>query len=658
MSRLTTLGIERFRVGAWEGVSAVLLALAVFGGTKAWIDAIDNRSAENQGARVASTLRTALATPVEALYALQDYLRVQRPQPLTAAEFREFCRPAIERHPQIAALEWFVDLNGAERADFERLVATEHQDYEIREPTRAGDMVRAVARSRHVALVYMEPFVPVVQGLDLAFDPLRLEPADRAFASGRATLSDRFQLVEDPPEILSVAVYAPLTNARWTASETSEGDYQRGVAVALFRLTPLLTESLKHLDLTGLALELADPRARADVRALFKKGEIQAGMLHYDSDVAFVDRVYRLRVHVARSTLVAAPHIAAFVSLLLSALLIALMQVRKSSRRFKRAAERLGQYQLEGRIASGGMGSVYLARHAMLKRPTAIKIAHEDQAPANLEHEVLLTSTLTHPNTILVYDFGRGEEGEFYYAMEYVEGYDLEELVQQHGPLPPGRAIRLLLQAAGSLAEAHDKGLVHRDVKPSNLMITERGGTRDFLKVLDFGLARAAAAPGAVPGASSAFAGTPGFAAPEVVAGQMATARSDVFSLGAVAYFLLSGSGPFAALSSPIEALTRSLTAAPTPLPETVPTPLAQLVQSCLAKAPEHRPRSMRSVAELLREAQNACPPWTASDAEAWWANHPKQGKVQTVPSTATFVPKMRGLRSTRPGSDARWPSK
>jgi CHASE1-domain containing sensor protein len=651
MERQSTRGIQLGRKGVLAATMSALVSVAAYFGTSLWVEAVDARAVQSQSVRLASTLRTALATHVEALYALQAYLRVRRHQPLTAAEFREFCRPAIERHPEIAALEWFADVARSERDDFERLLSDERQSYEIREPTRAGDMVRAVGRARHLALVFMEPVVPAVEGLDLAFDPLRLEPADRAFAKSSATLSDRFQLVEDPPEIFSVAVYAPITDARWQTQTGSAAKFERGVAVALFRLTPLLARALRSHDLSGVALELIDPRAPAEVRVLYRQGNISGAARQHESEVAFVDRVYQLRLHAEPSSFAIAPVIAGAVAFVLCVAFIALAELRKRARRLQRAAERLGQYQLEGRIASGGMGTVYLARHAMLKRPTAIKIANEGQAPASLEQEVLLTSTLTHPNTVLVYDFGTSEQGEFYYAMEYVEGYDLEELVQLHGPLPAGRAIRLLLQAAGSLGEAHERGLVHRDVKPSNLMITERGGARDFLKVLDFGLARAVATPNGVPGASTAFAGTPGFAAPEVVAGHVASARSDVFSLGAVAYFLLSGRGPFAAINSPIDALTRSLTQAPEPLPAQVPRLLADFVMACLSKEPERRPQSMRSVTELLREAQSTCAAWTASEAEAWWSMHPKPSRVPATPSTPAFLPALRGLRSTRPGS-------
>jgi serine/threonine-protein kinase len=285
-----------------------------------------------------------------------------------------------------------------------------------------------------------------------------------------------------------------------------------------------------------------------------------------------------------------------------------------------------------------------------LRRPTAIKIANADLSPASFEKEVLLTSTLTHPNTVVVYDFGRGKDGAFYCAMEYIDGYDFEMLVQEHGPLPPARAIRLLLQAAASLEEAHGKGLVHRDVKPGNIMLTERGGTRDFVKVLDFGLARPRVGVGPVPAQSVLFAGTPGYAAPEVIAGSPATPASDVFSLGAVAYFLLAGHGPFTELGSSADALTRTLATEPPRLPSTVPEPLARVVLACLAKLPEERPPSMVSLCERLRAALTDCAPWTRDDAERWWADHPPRSSAGSPASQATFAPASRGLPTYRSG--------
>jgi serine/threonine-protein kinase len=189
---------------------------------------------------------------------------------------------------------------------------------------------------------------------------------------------------------------------------------------------------------------------------------------------------------------------------------------------------------------------------------------------------------------------------------------------------------------------------VHRDVKPSNIMLTERGGTRDFVKVLDFGLARSQLVPGNSGPRSVTFAGTPGYAAPEVIAGSAAGPASDVFSLGAVAHFLLAGQGPFSAADSTTDALTRTLSAEPAPLPADTPDALARVVRACLEKSPSLRVASMTALAERLRGALASCTPWTREDAEHWWRDHPPSRISSPLTSSAaTFVPAGRGLRTS-----------
>jgi serine/threonine protein kinase len=206
-------------------------------------------------------------------------------------------------------------------------------------------------------------------------------------------------------------------------------------------------------------------------------------------------------------------------------------------------AKQLGQYTLEDKLGAGGMGTAYRARHAMLRRPTAVKLLdpaqQSDAAVARFERDVQATSALTHPNTIQIFDYGRTPDGIFYYDMDILEETNLDALVARAGPLPEARALYLLKQACGSLAEAHADGLVHRDVKRANLFLTRRGGMADFVKVLDFGLVKAAGgADEAHLTAANAVTGTPLYLSPEAVnEPDRLDARADVYAFGAVAYY-------------------------------------------------------------------------------------------------------------------------
>lgn len=286
------------------------------------------------------------------------------------------------------------------------------------------------------------------------------------------------------------------------------------------------------------------------------------------------------------------------------------------------AATQLGQYRIGELLGRGGMGEVYLAEHALLRRPTAVKLlrdASSASARDRFRREVQTASSLSHPNTVEIYDYGRTPDGVFYFAMEYVEGATLEDVVRATGPLPAERVLHLLAQVAGSLSEAHRRGLVHRDIKPSNLMLCERGGVPDTLKVMDFGLVRD------VTDADDeeSLSGTPLYMAPEMIlAADGAVPQSDVYSLGATATFLLTGAPPFTSHSL-VEILSDHLATEPTSL-AIANRPLAELISRCLAKEPAER----FDDAGALLEALEACPDaraWRASDARVWWG---EQGDI------------------------------
>jgi hypothetical protein len=318
--------------------------------------------------------------------------------------------------------------------------------------------------------------------------------------------------------------------------------------------------------------------------------------------------------------------------LTLMLLLLALL-ARRLERRVREAvvaAGQLGQYSLEEKIGAGGMGSVYRARHAMLRRPTAVKLLEPakttDVSVARFEREVQLTSQLNHPNTITIYDYGRTAEGVFYYAMELLEGYSLDVLVQRFGPLPDGRVIGILSQLCGSLIEAHQAGLIHRDIKPANIMVTQRGGVYDFVKLLDFGLVKAIdSRKQKTLTAADTITGTPLYMAPETIRdSEGCDARGDLYALGAVGYYLLCGRPMFE--SNSVMAIMRAhVETRPTPPSQKTTQPicaeLERLILRCLEKSPSDRPQS---AAELL-EALSACSParpWTKSDAALWWTHN------------------------------------
>jgi serine/threonine-protein kinase len=300
----------------------------------------------------------------------------------------------------------------------------------------------------------------------------------------------------------------------------------------------------------------------------------------------------------------------------------------------------MGQYTLEEKIGAGGMGEVWRASHAFLRRPTAVKLIAPSRTSAEavrrFEREVQLTSQLTHPSTVAIYDYGRTLDGVFYYAMELVDGMDLERLVRRHGPLAPGRVAHVLIQICGALAEAHDRGLVHRDVKPANILLSPRRGEHEVAKIVDFGLVKridsAAQSPDAT--ANDAVIGTPLYMSPEAIrTPESVNAASDLYSLGAVAWFLLTGRPPFEARSV-VEVCSHHLHVEPLS-PSTVPgcsigAEFESLVMRCLAKKPADRPANMRALRRML-EACSAAEDWSPEQAQAWWSKLDRRGPDSSV---------------------------
>lgn len=289
------------------------------------------------------------------------------------------------------------------------------------------------------------------------------------------------------------------------------------------------------------------------------------------------------------------------------------------------AATRLGQYVLEEKIGQGGMGSVYRARHALLRRPTAIKLltdgSRSDTAIERFEREVQIMSTLVHPNTVAIFDYGRTRDGIFYYVMELIEGASLDELVRDEGPQPAARVAFIIRQVAGALSEAHGKGLIHRDIKPANILLTRRGELYDFVKVLDFGLVKDTSSSDPTASTEGTVLGTPHYMAPEMIRSTAVDARVDVYAMGAVAYFMLTAHHVFDG-STLVEICSKHLFEEPVApsarLGSEVPARLEAFVLACLAKDPAARPQNAGSVIEQL-DAILGETPWPMSEAELRW---------------------------------------
>lgn len=306
----------------------------------------------------------------------------------------------------------------------------------------------------------------------------------------------------------------------------------------------------------------------------------------------------------------------------------------------------LGNYTLEEQIGQGGMGVVYRARHCMMKRPAAIKLLHSMrlgiESLARFETEVQLTCQLTSPHTIAVYDYGVTPEGLFYFAMEYLDGITLAQLVQDYGPQPPGRVIHLLQQVCCSLVEAHAAGLIHRDLKPENLMLCRRGGISDMLKVLDFGLATVVSKHPERDQVPQTLCGTPLFMPPEaILAPQTVDVRSDLYSLGAVAYYLLTGTFVFQG-EKVTEILKQHVRAIPERPSRRLEVPIDEnlefLILQCLAKEPDKRPQSAQELIQRLGECQTDHA-WNKQEAAQWWTRREAFLQEHRTVSPGSFEP-------------------
>lgn len=301
-----------------------------------------------------------------------------------------------------------------------------------------------------------------------------------------------------------------------------------------------------------------------------------------------------------------------------------------------RELRRLGAYELDSMLGKGGMGEVWSAKHRLLARGAAVKLVRPDavhlaggedpqKVLRRFEREARATSMLGSPHTISIYDFGILPEGTFYYAMELLDGLDLETLVERHGAMPAERVVHVLVQVCRSLEEAHARGMIHRDIKPANIYLCRMGLIADFVKVLDFGLVvsdPSSTQPFTRLTSEGLTSGTPGYMAPEIAEGRAEIdGRADLYALGCVAYWMLTGVVVFEG-SSPMKVLLQHVQSAPVPpsvqSPNPIPRDVEEIVLGLLKKTPEERPQTARELRRRL-ESCGVARDWTEERASAWW---------------------------------------
>jgi len=606
-----------------------------------------------RGQELLSRVSERLSSALENLYTLQSFMASDN---VNRNQFRLIAYPMLARNRSVYSFEWLPFARDSERRGYEAEANEAHMTgYHFWEKGPEGRPIIAGSRAFYVPIHFMEPPSLKALGFDIASDDFRWSTAGSARDTGEVVASPPFGLIEDaastgPPV---VAAYAPVFPGGDPGSAEKRLSALSGFALAIFRVAPLVDKAASEVDASGLGLILRD--AEAPAAALLAERPAKASRLPRRSGfdlvfpVTFASRRWELEVFPLPDAYLPSRR-GAIEAALLGALatligLVTLTSLRLIAR-LRRQAEKVGPYRLITKLGKGAMGVVWEARHALLRRPTAVKLlapgVEGERALARFEREVQLTAGLTHPSTIAIYDYGRTNNGVFYYAMELLRGINFAQLVAFDGPLTAGRVVHLLRQACGALAEAHAAGLIHRDIKPQNLMLCLYGGIPDFVKILDFGLVKEIgdvehAAPGAPDGHDAALSqdgsllGTPLYMAPEGMSDPTKVdARADIFGLGAVGYFLLTGSSPFPGRTA-LEVFKLERQGPPPPLSTMarcpVPPALEQVLHRCLSFNRSERPASADELDTIL-EACAVEPPWTRPEAQAWWASRGADAQV------------------------------
>lgn len=592
-------------------------------------------------------VKRGLDSPLEVARSTASFFEAS--ETVSEKSFARFAAPSLARYRMISSLQWAPVVLQSERPLFEQGGATASPLLrEIVVPDGSGWTVAPPA-AFHMPVAFALPVGSQHVGFDLAADPDRRGRLEQAAATAVPLASGRTRMLTESDGSWSVTVYQAAYQPPDGKAEGARGPL-KGMVVATVRIRDLTEQILRSFNLGGMTIAIYD--ATEDERSLLfsSSPDHLAQVLsntHVENVIDFGQRRWSVEIapklRPAPAWYESVDLIVGLATTILVTLLTLGLGVLVYLLREADEARRLGKYTLMGVIGRGGMGVVYRARHALLRRETAVKVLKTEtddrEALARFEREVNLTSRLTHPNTVAIYDYGRTRAGEFYYVMELIHGLSLEAVVRLHGPQPPARVVHVMRQVAGSLWEAHLAGLVHRDVKPENIMLSCRGQIADFAKVLDFGLSmdNRTSDPRITQG--DVVVGTPLYMSPEQLRRQQLDGRADIYSLAAVGYFLLTGTDVFSG-GSAFDIGMKHLETLPEPpsqrLGYPVPWPLEQLIMRCLSKDPDER---FGDAGELLRalETLALADPWSPSEALEWWQEfHPEIVFAGRPPEVAT----------------------
>ena len=626
-------GLSQTRAGLRIGVAIGLIGLVIAIVSFVVAYGIERRHKRAEFDRLAEHLAQVVETnfrfPLEVFQSTPAFF--ESSEEVTGVEFETFVRGALDRHDGIDSFQWIPIVAADERERLQETAGDENLPFVIREYADDGGLGDAGDRGEYFPVLYDTPN-RFMLGVDLSTDTILAPAIEKAVSTDELTASGRFRLFGRRDAGYGVAFFYPIEEEAGTKT-----DY-RGIVSITLKLKPIMDRVLEGNYLEDTRIVLRDAEAPSDDQLLFEnvRGASRSTASYgvdWRGSFRMADRRWLISMMaepdsywVSRTQAWGVLGLGITFSVIGGLVAMTLGTISGLKQRVEVAVQ-LGQYKLEEKIGEGGMGQVYRASHAMLRRPTAVKLLRaqnsSEAAVSRFEREVQLTSQLVHPNTIVIFDYGRTPEGTFYYAMEYLDGMDLGDAVKLSGPFPPERVIHVLLQMCGSLNEAHAAGLVHRDIKPSNIMLCQRGGQTDVIKLLDFGLVKDVAGEDQLAVTqNNSITGTPLYMSPEAITDAAdVDGRSDLYAVGAVGYFLLTGSPVFQG-NTPMQVMLQQMQKDPESpsarLGSEIPDDLQKVILSCLAKNPKDRPQSAAELERALSECQ-AADHWSQEEADEWW---------------------------------------